>query len=144
MQICEKTNEELIGVADDCSVLAKQFDEDSAVATALTSAVAAIRELLFYRRLDDRPDGGAKIYLSSPFDHPGIARLGEPLPRPFVVAILPYAKWLILESSASRVENAEAAAKAMTDSSARNAALADGFEKLYIVEREKNAATINP
>jgi hypothetical protein len=138
MQICEYTNDELIQAATDCGSLASQFDPNGAVATAMTKAASAIRELLFYRRLDDRPDSGAKIYISDPYEEPGVARFGEPLPRPFVVAILPYAKWLILESSAKRVEEAEARLKAMTDSAKRNAALADGFEKLYIAEREKN------
>ncbi len=81
---------------------------------------------------------GTKIYPNGTSDVLGIARPGEPLPRPFVVAVLPYAKWLILESSAQRVESAEAELAAMTASSERNAALADSFEKQLVAERAKH------
>lgn len=93
-----------------------------------------------------RPPKGVNVYISSPDDKPGVARSGEPLPRPFVVATLPYAKWLILESSAERVATAEAELatakaelEAMDESSQRNAALADGFEKLLVDLQAKNS-----
>lgn len=82
---------------------------------------------------------GTKIYIASIGDKPGLTRDGEPLPRPFVIATMPYAKWLILESSAQRVADAEAELAAMTESSQRNAELADSFEKQLIAERAKNA-----
>lgn len=139
MQTTEHSNEQLVGIADGCSVLAGQFDKSSPVAITLNSATDAIRELLFYRRLADQPGGGPKLYITSPTDAPGIIRPGEPLPRPFVVAIMPYAKWLILESSAQRVEEAEATAADMSKSAQRNADLADNFEKELVAERAKNA-----
>jgi hypothetical protein len=82
---------------------------------------------------------GVKIYPDTISDVPGVARPGEPLPRPFVVATVPFAKWLILESSAQRVADAEAKLAAMTESSERNAALADSFAKQLVAERAKNA-----
>jgi hypothetical protein len=87
------------------------------------------------------PQSGVKIYTNTISDDPLTARPGEPLPRPFVVATMPYAKWLILESSAQRMADAEAKLAAMTESSQRNAALADSFEKQLVAERAKNAPT---
>lgn len=82
---------------------------------------------------------GDTVYIPAPGDDPTVVLPGEPFPRPFVVVTMPYAKWLILSSSAERVADAEAELAAMTESSQRNAELADSFEKQLNAERAKNA-----
>lgn len=97
------TNDDLKTIADGCTALANQFDKGGMVKSHLLDAGNAVRELLELREKIVQGNGGECVYIAKPGETPGVCRPGEPLPRPFAVAIYPYAKWYDIKSAAQSV-----------------------------------------